>query len=500
MADSHVNDPDPSGMAMPGLIDAAEPAPPASAAAMGVSPILTGHVGRALLWLALPVLAEQALNICVGMTDIYLAGYVGSDATVAVGLAAHFGWLIVILFGLIGTAATALVARAIGRQAYDEANHVANQAVALGAGMGIVATAAVIFVAPWIPRLFGLESQAAGLATRYIRIDAIGHVLGGILGIGNACMRGAGDTRTPLRVMAIVNLCNVVVSAVLTLGIPGVLPRLGVVGIATGTACARIVGGLLVVATLSRIRTWFGPTILFGRTAPLLTLHRRQMRLQRATLHRLLRIGAPAGADGIALWVGQLLFVRIINGLAGGDLQTDIYAAHIIGIRIESLSYLPAFAWGIAAATMVGQSLGARDPSRASRSGHLAAAQGAALTAMLGALYFLFAPQLYGLFTDTPRVIAIGVPAFRMLAFFQIPCALMIIYPGALRGAGDTRYPLLFTLLGMMAFRLPLAWFFGHAMGWGLCGAWIGMCADMTLRATLGAWRFAHGGWKRTRV
>jgi len=303
MADSHVNDPDPSGMAMPGLIDTAEPATPASAAAMPVSPILTGHVGRALLWLALPVLAEQALNICVGMTDIYLAGYVGSDATVAVGLAAHFGWLIVILFGLIGTAATALVARAIGRQAYDEANHVANQAVALGAGMGIVAAATVIFVAPWIPRLFGLESQAAGLATRYIRIDAIGHVLGGILGIGNACMRGAGDTRTPLRVMAIVNLCNVVVSAVLTLGIPGVLPRLGVVGIATGTACARIVGGLLVVATLSRVRSWFGPTILFGRTAPLLTLHRRQMRLQRATLftgccgsaHRPAQTASPCG-------------------------------------------------------------------------------------------------------------------------------------------------------------------------------------------------------------
>jgi MATE family multidrug resistance protein len=494
-----MDDPGASGVALPALIERELPkATPAASAATG-SPILTGHVGRALLWLALPVLGEQVLNMCVLLTDMFLAGFIGSEATVAVGLAAHLAWLVGIIFGLVGTAATAMVARAIGQRRPDEANQFANQAVALAIGMGVTASITVISVAAFVPRLFGLHSAAAALATHFIRIDGLGQVLWGAMFVGNACMRGAGDTRTPLRLMAIVNLCNMSVSAVLSLGVPGLVPRLGVSGIAAGTAIAQTIGGVLAIATLAQGRSGRASVAVITGAAAL-KLRLAQMRPCPATLWRLLRIGVPAGLDGITIWLGQLLFVRIINGLGTGDLQTDIYAAHIIGIRIESLSYLSAYAWATAAATMVGQSLGARDPDRAERSGQIAARQATAIAAFLTLFYLVFAPQLYGLFAGQQRVIDIGVPALRWLAFFQIPCALMIVYPGALRGAGDTRFPLVFAVVGMALVRLPLAYLGGHVLRWGLPGAWIGMFGDMTMRASLGAWRFRQGGWKKVRV
>jgi len=496
MSSLHPDDPDATGLALPALGRPAEDLPPA-AEPDRLSPLLTGSVGRALLGLAVPVLAEQILNTLVGITDIFLARFVGPRATVAVGMAAQFGWLIGILFGLVGTAATALVARSFGQRAYAQAGHVANQAIGIALGMGVVFSLGVLAVAPRIPPLFGLESDAVPLAVRYVRIDAVGHLLSGVLFVGSACLRGAGDTRSPLGVMIIVNACNIAVSAVLTLGLGGV-PTLGVAGIAAGTAVARLMGGGLILLTLARGRA-SGPAASIDSAARL-RLDRRHLRPRPETFRRLMRIGLPAGLDGLAIWLGQLLFVKIINALAKGDLQTDIYAAHIIGIRIESLSYLPSFAWATAAATMVGQSLGAGRPDRAYRSGQLAARQAATLTFLLGLTYTLLAPQWYRLFTDSARVIAIGTPALRLLGLFQIPCALMIVYVGALRGAGDTRFPLLFSLVGMVVVRLPLAYLGGHVLGWGLPGAWIGMFADMTARAGLGMWRFMQGGWKRVRV
>lgn len=496
MVHIHSDDAGATGVGLPAMVDG--PAEPVSTAAVLLSPILTQSVGRAMTALALPVLAEQILGILVGYTDLYLAGTVGAEATAAVGLAAYSTWLIGLIFGLVGTGATALVARAFGERSYDDANRFANQAVVLGFTMGLMAAVSVFSLASWIPAVFGLHSAAAGLATQYVRIEAIGHVMFGVLLVGNACLRGGGDTRTPLYLMVAVNICNVLVSVPLTLGVGEFIPGLGVTGIATGTAVARMVGGLLLIVFL--VRGW-GSARVEGRSiARLLRLHVANLRPHYQTLRRLLRIGIPAGMDGLALWAGHAMFLRIINAMSTGDEQTATLAAHVTGIRIEALSYLPAFAWATAAATMVGQSLGARMPERAVRSGHVAAMQAAALTAVLGGVYLVFAPQFYGFFSDDPRVIEIGVPALRLLAFFQIPLGLEIVYRGSLRGAGDTRFPLLFTLLGMLAIRVSVAYLGGHVLQWGLIGAWLGMCTDLAVRGALMAWRFRQGGWQRIRV
>jgi multidrug resistance protein, MATE family len=451
--------------------------------------LLTGRVGPVLLWLALPVLAEQFLNLLVGLVDTYLAGTISKDATAAVGLDTQVDWLAGLLFGFIGMGATALVSRHVGMGQNEKANHFCNQALVIALAIGCGATLLIELLAPFLPRVLDWEPGPAGIAVTFLRIDALGYTVLSVIAIAAACWRGRGDTRTPLYVMCIVNVINSSVSAALRFGW-GPLPQVGAPGIAIGTLTARTCGGLIVLGLLLR-----------GRSG--LQLRLRELLPRAEALRRLLWVGIPGGIDGVLLWTCQFMFLMIISHLATGADQAATVAAHFVGIRVEALSYLPAFAWATAAATMVGQSLGAGDPRRARISGHLAALQGAAMCAVMGVLYFVLAPQIYAFFNNNPdlaRVSAIGVPALRLLAFFQVPLGLCIIYVNALRGAGDTRYPLMFTAVGMILVRLPLAYFCGIYLHGGLIGAWVGMSADILVRAVLAVVRFSRGKWQYIQV
>jgi MATE family multidrug resistance protein len=451
--------------------------------------LLSLPVGSALMWLALPVLGEQALLMLVGLVDTFLAGTVGKEATAAIGLASQVSWLAGLLFGFIGVGATALVARHVGMGLVSKANHFSNQALSAAVIMGALEFALIYLLAPFLPRLLDWGPEPARIVVQYLRIDSAGYILASITVIAAACWRGGGDTRTPLYVMIVVNFVNILVSAGLRFGWGG-LPSLGVAGIAIGTLVARLIGGLIVIGLL-----------LHGRSG--IRFRAQDLRFRRESMRRILHVGIPAGLDGIFLWAGQFCFLIIISQLATGDEQAAILAAHFVGIRVESLSYLPAFAWATGAATLVGQFLGAGDRLKARRSGHLAAVQSAVLCMAMGVVYFLFAPQIYALFNasaDLERVTRIGVPALRGLAFFQLPLALMIVYTNALRGAGDTRYPLLYTLLGMVLVRLPLAYLCGVVWKGGLLGAWVGMFADMTVRAALTTVRFLRGKWEHIKI
>jgi len=179
---------------------------------------------------------------------------------------------------------------------------------------------------------------------------------------------------------------------------------------------------------------------------------------------------------------------------------TVLYAAHIVGVRIESLSYLPAMAWSIAASPLVGQNLGAGRPERARRAGHTAVGQTAVLLTFTAALFYFEAETFFRFLSNDPQVWACGVPAMKALAFFQFTLAPLTVYLGALRGAGDTRVPMIYTVVGLAGVRLPMAWFGGFVLKWGLVGAWLGMFSDLTVRAFLVWWRFRRGAWERIRV
>ena len=446
--------------------------------------VLQGNLRRTIFWLALPVLGEQFLSFCVGFVDVLLSGRISADATSAVGTAAYIGWLASLLFGVVGTGTTALVSRHWGRQDREYANQVANRSIALAAIAGGVICALFFFGAPLLAKFLGMQGEQERITVNYLQTDAFGHLFYGFGMIGAAALRGVGDTRSPMFILGLVSLINVVLSPLLVYG-PGPFPEMGVDGIVVGTLIARVSGGLLMLAALTR-----------GLSG--LKLKRSELLIRGDVVSRILRIGVPAAVDGALIWSAQVLFLRIINEI--NQTQHGAYAAHMIGIEMEAISYLPAVAWGIAAATVIGQSLGADDSLRAKRAGHEAALQCGLLAAVISIGFYFGAGLIYETMHTDPGVHAAGIPAFQVNALFQIPLIMSIVYMFALRGAGDTRSVMLINVVCVFGLRVPVAYFFGIVWNMGLLGAWIGMITDVLIRAALLWYLYIRGRWMRVRV
>lgn len=444
-----------------------------------------GPVGWQVLVLALPMLGEQFFNFLVGLVDTWLAGHISMEATVAVGTASYLGWFVSLIASLIGTGAQALVARSFGARDLATANRAAHQSLNLAISLGIATSLLVYFSAPALAMWLCQTAESREMAEGFLRIDALGHALYAVVLVCGGVMRAAGDTHTPMRIQIFVNIVNAAIASGFVFGWFG--SNLGVYGIAVATVMARSIGGILMVITL------------FGGVRGL-KLRWRGLRPDWPILARMLRVGLPAGADAGMMWIAQMVFIKIVSASGTGAQSTANFAAHMIAMRMEAISYLPAVAWMTAAATLVGQYLGAGRPEQAARAGHVAALQAAGLTSVVGVAFFVLAEVIYEAMSQEPAVRDVGVPAFRLLALIQPVLAMAIVYIGALRGAGDTRATMLFALIGGIALRIPIAYVGAIVLGGGLVGAWIGMWADNIAKFCLGLGRFLHGGWKRTRV
>jgi MATE family multidrug resistance protein len=455
-----------------------EAAPPSSPATRS---IVTGGVHATLFALALPALLEQLLTFFVGFYDTWLSGRISAAATDAVGLATYVDWLGGMMFRLVGIGAAALVARHWGAGDFEEANRTTNRAMALVSVMGVVVSLFMFAAAPLFSLLLGLQGETRAIAIHYLQVDSLCYFFIGFTLVGGTILRAAGDTRTPMFIYALVSIVNVFAAYSFVYGL-GPIPAMGVRGIVTGTVVARVFGGLLIMAGFAR---GFGS----------LRIVLKEWTLRGETVARMMRIGIPAAADGAMAWAGIFLFLMVVSRGRGGDADPIALAAHFLGVRVEALTYLPADAWGFAAAAMVGQALGAGDPERARRAGHAAALQCSLLAAVMTVVYFFAARPIYEFMHSDPEVVQIGIPAFKLLALFQIPLVVGTIYVHALRGAGDTRYPLWINLIGIFVFRLPLAYLFGVLLHGGLFGAWVGMCSDLGIRAVLASVRYVRGRW-----
>lgn len=441
---------------------------------------------KTVLILALPILSEQLLNSFVGLFDTYLAGDISKAATAAIGLAAYMGWLASMLFMLVGTGTTALIARMTGAGEHADANRIANQSMTLAAITGPAVFVLIYLLAPSFATWQNMPEETAAIVVTYLRIDAAGLTLTAWTLVGAAALRGVADMRTPMLILGMVNVVNVIVSATLVFGL-GPFEPMGIHGIVTGTVVARTVGGLITIAVLAR-----------GRSG--LRLRRHLLTPHWTSIRRIVRIGLPAASDGAIMWTGQFIFLMIIGRLAVGQLGEAYYAAHMIVVRLEAFTYLPAVAWGFATATLVGQALGAGDHARARRVAHEAVLQCGLLILFVSVVFLVGAEWILHQFQSDPQVAEVGATPFRILALFQPLLVMSIIYVHALRGAGDTRFPMVITLIGMVLVRLPLGYLFGIVLHGGLLGAWVGMMGDMTLRAALALIRYSRGRWVHTQV
>jgi putative MATE family efflux protein len=452
-----------------------------------------------MLVLALPVLAEESLNLAVGYTDWFLAGRMlpGEEPKAAMGLMAYVMWLLPSLFSFVSIGATALVARFVGARDFRNATHATTQALLLGAGLAVVGIVLTVALAGPFVHAMQLRGETAALALRYIRIVTWGIPAIMLEYVGTACLRGAGDTVSGLVARVVLNLVNIVLSISLVAGL-WFFPKLGWDGIAIGTTVGHWCAGIIILALLLR-----------GRAGLRAFSGARLVQFDTELMRRMLRVGMPGGIDVLSIIGCHLAYLAIINSLG-----TVAQAAHGLGVRIEALSYLPGSAFQVAAATLAGQSLGAANPRQAMRSVLASLLVAVVIMSAAGVVFFFWGEQLAMIFTgDQSAITELTGRLLKIVACATPVLAVLMVLTGALRGAGDTRWMLAITFVGLVGVRLPLACFLALSeipiplmgvvlpgVGLGVIGAWYAMAIDCTVRATLAAVRFRQGGWKGVRV
>lgn len=446
-----------------------------------------------VLALAWPAVVENLSATLVSFVDTAMVGSLGAGPTAAVAVNASPTWLLNGLMVALGVGATALVARLWGAGEQRSARQAGAQVLAVACALSFLFAVLAYALAPAIPRLMRASAGVHADATAYLRIVSLGFVPS-FCGIAvSAMLRGAGDTRTPMRAGILANLLNVCGNYLLIYparpvalgGLRFILPGagLGVRGAAIATALAIAVSGLYLVSRLFALRH---PLSLrgLGRFKP--DWH---------VIRRVARVAAPAALERVSINAGQIVFAAMVSAIG-----TNALAAHHLAITIEGLGYMPGYGFAAAAAALVGLNLGAGAPQQAQHAGMRAIGLGTIIMTAMGVVMFFAAQGLISFFTPDPQVRQIGAMLIRICAFEQPFSAFSIIAPGALRGAGDTVAPFVVALASMWGVRIVLAWLLGFQLGWGVAGVWIAMVGDLAVRGILLLIRFMGGKWRLMKI
>jgi MATE family multidrug resistance protein len=462
-----------------------------SAEAAPVKPTATvavldeARLSRSVLRMAWPVIVQQVSFTMVQLVDTLLVGHLGKDALAGVGLASIIFWIPQAGIFAVGVGAIAVVARNVGAGQREHASATAAMALMMSLTWGVLLALLMALAADPLLRVMGAEPAARSEGVTWMRAASIGFPLTAMLYAGNASLQGAGDTRTPMIIMLLVNLVNAVVAYTLING-PGPFPELKVLGSGLGATSAGVSGAALVLLALAVGR---GGLELQPRSV---------LRPDTAEVKRILNVGLPAGLEQLQFYLAFLVYTRIIASLGSAAL-----AAHRVTLSVEGLAFNPGFALGVAAATLVGQSLGADRPDLAERSTRAALIWAAVIMCPMGVALMIFGEPITSLFVsgeDANEVVDIGRKLMFIFAFALPAMALSQTVAGGLRGAGDTRAVLAIGVLGIWVVRLLPAYLLAIVLGFDAPGAWLAAVLDINSRAVLTWLRFRQGKWKAIRV
>ncbi len=439
-----------------------------------------------VFWLSIWPFFEQILNLSVGLVDLALAGRLEPasarvSAIDALGVSVYVGWLIGMLFSTVGVGATALIARAVGGSHKRLANSGVGQAMVMSVVAGFIVGLLIFIMARPISLVIGLEQDAVDQAVDYLNIYAIAAPFSAVMMVGMACLRGAGDTRSPFFAMILINLVNIGMSYLLVFG-PEPFGGHGVQGIAMGTACAWATGSLLVLIIL-----------MSGKAGIRLRLIR--LRPHWHTMKRILRVGLPSLGEYGGMWSLNFLVLTFIGTLGAGAV-----GAHTIAIRLEAISFMPGFALGTAAATLAGQYLGLGDPHRARKAVSMCWGAGVVLMSCVGVVLFFFPEYLVRMISDAPEHLSMSPRLLMICAVIQPLFACYMILGHAMRGAGDTLTTMLLSFTSLILVRVGGAYVVVFVFDGGLVAIWFALCADLALKGILFTGRFLQGGWAKVEV
>jgi len=435
-----------------------------------------GPVGRAVLLLAVPMVLETAMESLFAVVDVFFVSRLGPAAVATVALSESMMTLVFTVGLGLSIGVTAMVARRIGEHDPDAAARTTVQAIGLGV---VIATLIAVVGAATAPQLLALMGASDEVIANsgYTRVMLGGNATVLLLFLINAAFRGAGDAAVAMRVLWLANGINIFLDPMFIFGI-GPFPELGVLGAGVATNIGR---GTAVLAQF-----W-----LLSRASGRLQIRREHLQVLPELMWRLIRL---SGAGMFQVFISMASWVGLIRILAGfGD---EVLAGYAIGIRLILFALLPSWGMSNAAATMVGQSLGAGKPERAEKSVWIAGLYNLIFLGSIGALFIVFAPFIVGLFTTLPEPHRWGVLCLRIVSTGFLFYAYGMVLENAFNGAGDPWTPTWINLFCFWIFELPFAWFAAHVLGWGPNGVFVAMTVSFSALAVVSAYYFRRGTWK----
>jgi putative MATE family efflux protein len=440
-----------------------------------------GSINRAIFLLAIPMVLEMCMESLFAVVDVFWVARLGADSVATVGLTESMLMLVFSVSMGLGMSATAMVARRVGEKDPEGASVAAVQSIALGLVIGLAMGLPCIFLAPRLLSAMGASSQIVAVGSSYSRIAMGGCVVVTLLFLNNAVFRGAGDAAIAMRVLWLSNSINLVLDPCFIFGL-GPFPRLGVTGAAVATITGRGIGVLY----------QFYRLLKGGEHIRILL---RQIRLNVSVMLRLLKISIT-GISQLAIphvaWIG---LVRIVSTFGSAAI-----AGYTIGIRIVIFVILPSWGLSGAAATLVGQNLGAKRPERAEESVWTTGFYNMIFLGSVGVLLIIFAGPVIRLFTHDPAVVPLGESCLRILSFGNVAYAYGMVMLQAFNGAGDTRTPTVVNFFGFWVLEIPLAYALAITLDFRSNGVYLAILISEAAIAGASILLFRRGRWKEKRI
>jgi putative MATE family efflux protein len=436
---------------------------------------------RAIFLLAVPMILELAMESTFALVDIYFVAQLGASAVATVGLTETYLFLLYAIGIGLGMAVTAIVARRVGEQRHHEASIAAGQSLLLGLLVSLPLAAGGLLFPRQLLALMGADAWALEQGYRYTQWMLGTNAVILLLFVGNAIFRGAGAAAIAMRVLWIANGVNILLNPLLIFGL-GPLPGFGVAGSAIATSIGRGIGVLVLLQAL-----WRG-------SSPL-RVTRAALQLHRDELLAICRTSLGGIGQMIIAMTSWIFLMRLL-----ADIGSAAVAGATITVRLMMFTLLPAQGLANAAATLVGQSLGAGRPDRAEAAVWQVGRYNMGFLLLVSLVYWTCSESLLRLFTSDPAVVAVGAAWLEILSYSYFVYGWWMVSVQAFNGAGDTRTPTLINLVFFWLLQLPLSWWLATVQGWNELGVFWGVFLSETAVGLFTLWLFTRGGWKDVRV
>ena len=441
----------------------------------------SGSLRRALFMLAVPMVLEMVMESLFAVVDVFYVSRVGVNAVATVGLTESVMMLLYAVGIGLAMAVTAFVARRTGEKNLEAASECAMQGIFLATLISIPVALVGIIFAPEILRLMGGTEELVREGANYTRILLGGNIVIMLLFVNNAAFRGAGDAAIAMRVLWLANGLNIILCPLFIFGL-GPFPRLGVTGAALATTLGRGIGAAYQLYNLSAQKS-------------VLRIHRKDLRPQPHLILEMLRVSVGGMSQFLVGSASWIFMVRILSTFGSGAV-----AGYTVAMRTIFFTILPSWGLANAAATLVGQNLGAKQPERAEKSVWTAAVYNMVFLGVISVIFFLGANQILHIYSHEPEVVRTGVLCLRIICLGYIFYAYGMVIGQAFNGAGDTRTPTLINLFCFWVLQIPIAFVLAKILNFGPPGVFVAQASSFSLLAIISIIIFRKGRWKQVKL